>query len=1236
VIEEWRGADVIVNSWQLDPPFEELNEAYAYASTSGRGGLGVPVFASSGNDGSGSVTYPAKLDSVIAVGATTNRDQRASYSQYGAELDLVAPGGDASAGIVTVDRKATDGYNRARKAAGNYTTLTGASSVVGTSFAAPLAAGVAALMLSLNPELTADQVRTILIGTADKVGGVGYDPVTGFHEQYGYGRVNAGAAVASVSPDTTGPYISGNPWAYYNPADHEQLQTGQRFVLYVPFSERTIWSSEDIAVKSPTDVTIVPDAIYGSGTRLLRIVLPTLTESGTYDLELNRAGFHDQAGNAWGTGTQIIGLPLELTPVAAPTTPDLIDSSDSGNGRPGTSTDNITKDTTPTVEVTLGVGGEATALWAIARRIDKGIERDVVYAQVSVQQGVSTYELTLPELEDGVYKVYARAGNSGGDISADSSPLTVTIDTAATAPVVYVKTVSGKPRVYGTVEPLSVVELWRGKTKLASNIAANALGKWYFNDGKYSKNVVRYKARFTDAAGNRGPVGPQRAYPPESAPKDAAAKPLAFSAIGDDGPDKGNGAYTDDTTLVLHGYGPPNYTVTVSLDGVGTLGTTVIDAAGVWTFDYTGTSLSPGTYTFTATAQDSEWETPLTADPFEVHVGNEDPRAPMIGSLLFPGSPEADPLLTGETTALGSWRFEGWGEPGAYVRVKATDGLWTAPVLVGDDGIWHIDYSPSELTRNVAVDFVVQEVTGSGTPEDPYVPANDLSPRFRITYDDVAPTLVHETAVPDPDDPVVDSIELAFSEPVYGLDEVQLILSTPYDSYLLGSEQTPWTEDNVHWIVPNLSGYTDLEGEYQLSIMPEQYVVDATGNAWSGGFPPFFVITGTNDGETFLLEEDPFHTGIIRITITGNGSRQVLTQPEQIIINALDGDDELINHLPPDLLPEAGIFFRGGDGTDRVELHGTSADDVITYGDDEAVHSHDDDYGIITAEDVEDWTLVISDGADDVSVWGGTLNITGTGPWGEGSALHIDGGVVQLDADAGDGSNKTLTINVNDEGSVIFTTTQHLAALNVNDGGEAIVAAGGDKMIVAGALNVGQYGLLDLKDNDLLVGSADVADVRGWIVSAYDGGTWQGYGITSTWITPGTHALAYSAGDDAAINWMGGSFGGESFGSSAVLVKYTYAGDANLDGMVDVVDLGILSTNWQQYGGWTRADFNYSGFVDIVDMGILSTNWQKGVGDPLRMGDGFLETLLSAEFAKLLEQQDVLDWLSAGADGLLE
>src|SRR5690625_1795675 len=137
---------------------------------------GSQVIFSAGN-GHSSVSYPAKINGVITVGAIQNNGDIWSYSNTGSSMDLVAPSGDINlAGdVVTTDRMGGIGYG-----SGNYTTHFG-----GTSAACPQVAGVVCLMLSVNPGLYEYQVRNILQETAIDMG------ATGFDNTYGYGRVDA-------------------------------------------------------------------------------------------------------------------------------------------------------------------------------------------------------------------------------------------------------------------------------------------------------------------------------------------------------------------------------------------------------------------------------------------------------------------------------------------------------------------------------------------------------------------------------------------------------------------------------------------------------------------------------------------------------------------------------------------------------------------------------------------------------------------------------------------------------------------------------------------------------------------------------------------------------------------------------------------------------------------------------------------------------------------------------------
>ena len=138
--------------------------------------FGVFIDCASGNSSASFVTYPSNNPFVVAVGATDTNDAKVSFSNFGLDLEITAPGKD----IFSTQLSNTYGSSQ------------------GTSFAAPQVAGVAALMLSVNPCLTPSAIRSILRITADEVGGYNYHwnpSKPGHSQELGYGRLNAFKAV---------------------------------------------------------------------------------------------------------------------------------------------------------------------------------------------------------------------------------------------------------------------------------------------------------------------------------------------------------------------------------------------------------------------------------------------------------------------------------------------------------------------------------------------------------------------------------------------------------------------------------------------------------------------------------------------------------------------------------------------------------------------------------------------------------------------------------------------------------------------------------------------------------------------------------------------------------------------------------------------------------------------------------------------------------------------------------
>lgn len=197
--EDWHGADVVVNAFGAGGVSSAMEEAIAWAQQHGRGGLGTPHFSSTGNNGSGSLLAPAVLsaeyNNVIAVGSSTHLDLRANYSQFGPEIDLLASSSGDGANTITTNRLGEVGYTPV-PGFPDYTNMFG-----GTSSAAPLAAGIGALVLSQAPCMSAGELRQLLRDTADKIGPEPYDE-NGFNPLYGYGRINGGRALAGFRSDS--------------------------------------------------------------------------------------------------------------------------------------------------------------------------------------------------------------------------------------------------------------------------------------------------------------------------------------------------------------------------------------------------------------------------------------------------------------------------------------------------------------------------------------------------------------------------------------------------------------------------------------------------------------------------------------------------------------------------------------------------------------------------------------------------------------------------------------------------------------------------------------------------------------------------------------------------------------------------------------------------------------------------------------------------------------------------
>ncbi|MHB8744936.1 MAG: Ig-like domain-containing protein [Gammaproteobacteria bacterium] len=406
-----------------------------------KGGL---VVVAAGN--SGTLDSTPNNSSVISVSATDSSDTIASWSSYGPYVDVAAPG----AGIWTT----TNG--------GGY------SAVSGTSFSSPLTAGVLALMKSADPSLSNTVLESILKSTAVDLGTPGYD------QYYGYGRINAAAAVAAaaaynVTSDTTAPTVS------------ITSPTGG-----------TVQSTVAVTVAASDNVGVTRVDLY-AGTTLIGSAT-----TAPYSF-------------AWDTKTVADGT-VKLTAYAY---------DKAGNKGSSASVSvtvfNFVDTTAPTVSITSPTGGtvQSTVAVTVAASDNVGVTRVDLYAGTTLIGSATTapysFAWDTKTVADGTVKLtayaYDKAGNKG---SSASVSVTVFSFVDTTAPTVSITSPTG-----GTVQStvavtvaasdnvgVTRVDLYAGTTLIGSATTAPYSFAW--DTKTVADGTVKLTAYAYDKAGNKG------------------------------------------------------------------------------------------------------------------------------------------------------------------------------------------------------------------------------------------------------------------------------------------------------------------------------------------------------------------------------------------------------------------------------------------------------------------------------------------------------------------------------------------------------------------------------------------------------------------------------------------------------------------------------------------------------------------------------------------------------------
>jgi len=277
------GADVISNSWAGGGTSQTIADAVSYAYN-----LGAVIVAAAGNNNDDAWNYyPANLPQVITVAATDHTDTIAYFSNWGTKIDVAAPGVDIlslRAAGTSMGTPLNSLYTRAD----------------GTSMATPHVSGLAALILAQNPTYLDEDVRQVLRVTGNDLGQTGYDTT------YGYGRINAAAALAL--PDVLQSKIQSpaNSTHIKAPTTISGLAQGSAFAQYV---------LDYGAGTSPSTWTILQTGTTPVSGGTLGVLDPSALGEGAYTIRLTA---YDQSGRAF---VDRITLIVDYVSISSPVPP---------------------------------------------------------------------------------------------------------------------------------------------------------------------------------------------------------------------------------------------------------------------------------------------------------------------------------------------------------------------------------------------------------------------------------------------------------------------------------------------------------------------------------------------------------------------------------------------------------------------------------------------------------------------------------------------------------------------------------------------------------------------------------------------------------------------------------------------------------------------------------------------------------------------------------------------------
>lgn len=473
------------------------------------------------------------------------------------------------------------------------------------------------------------------------------------------------------------------------------------------------------------------------------------------------------------------------------------------------------------------------------------------------------------------------------------------------------------------------------------------------------------------------------------------------------------------------------------------------------------------------------------------------------------------------------------------------------------------------ITTNGSATLTDGNHTITALQTSPGMDASLPSSALTLTIDTVAPT-ANIAAASSPRSTPLPSATVTFSETIAGFDPGDFALSRDGAAIAYGSGQTFSIVGNAYTL-NNLSNLTTNAGAYILGISAgASAITDLAGNPLATDQATSWnlnTIAGTTASDSVVIARNATNPSALDVRVNGNAVYTVsLTNLGTLTVATDAGDDTLTLDFSagqPVFDSGSSLVYLSGTATntDSLLIIGTAGDDTLN---------------------LDSSTATLNGGATISYNTGGLTPIdvqfkgsTGNDTW------NVTHKAINFATDAAD-DTANLTLNLGIGGVANLLASQHLAGLHLSGIASVFLTAGGDKVLATNSLSISGPSKLDLADNDMIVNdpSMSLSTIQSYLAN-------NSIRSSSAANNPDDNTtLGYGLASDLGVN----TFSNEPVVPSALLIKYTYHGDTDLDGRVTADDLIRADRGRaKNLSTWLWGDSNYDGVVDATDISLATS-----------------------------------------------